>query len=147
MSYILGSIVVLMAAYIASIQGEIKHYKTRIKSLNSRIGELLRENLRGQEDNEKLSQEIENLNKQIRIGEGIRTEMRTKSNELSAIINILSLQETPDDKLNRWDQLVADCKKPFTKTKQPINCGGKFTRESIIAIGNLIDMVKEFTGR
>jgi predicted RNase H-like nuclease (RuvC/YqgF family) len=147
MSYILGSIVVLMAAYIASIQGEIKHYKTRIKSLNSRIGELLRENLRGQEDNEKLSQEIENLNKQIRIGEGIRTEMRTKSNELSAIINILSLQEIPDDKLNRWDQLVADCKKPFTKTKQPINCGGKFTRESIIAIGNLIDMVKEFTGR
>ncbi len=147
MSYLLGTIVVLMAAYIASIQGEIKHYKTRIKSLNSRIGELLRENLRAQEVIENHLQEVENLKKRIGIGEALRTEMKAKSNELSAIINILSLAEIPDEKLNRWDQLVADCKKPFTKTKQPINCGGKFTRESIIAIGDLIDKVKEFSGR
>lgn len=61
MSYILGAFVVIMAAYIASLQGEITHYKARIKSLNQRNGELLRANLQGQEYLEKYLHELNNM--------------------------------------------------------------------------------------
>ena len=131
MSYILGSIVVLMAAYIASIQGEIKHYKTRIKSLNSRIGELLRENLRAQEDNEKNSLEVNGLIQE-------RNLYRELLDELSEKLNAVLL---PHAKLVRWGELVHSCKKPFERKKVPINVGGKFTRSVIIAVDDIVNVV------
>ena len=131
MSYILGSIIVLMAAYIASIQGEIKHYKTRIKSLNSRIGELLRENLRGQEDNEKLSQEVQDK----------IAEKKFYSDIADWLVGKLEAVPLSDEQLKRWGQLVTDCKKPFERKKVPINVGGKFTRSVIIAVDDIVNVV------
>lgn len=66
MSYILGAFVVIMAAYIASLQGEISHYKARIKSLNIRNGSLLRANLQCQEDLEKNLHELDNMKNDLR---------------------------------------------------------------------------------
>lgn len=131
MSYILGSIVVLMAAYIASIQGEIKHYKTRIKSLNSRIGELLRENLWAHDANEKMSEEVQ----------GVTEERKFYKDLLDELIEKLEAVPLSDEQLKRWGQLVCDCKKPFERKKVPINVGGKFTRSVIIAVDDIVNVV------
>lgn len=131
MSYLLGAIVVLMAAYIASIQGEITHYKTRIKSLNSRIGELLRENLREQEVVENHS--LEN--------QRIIAERKFYKDLLDELIEKLEAVPLSDEQLNRWGHLVADCKKPFERKKVPINVGGKFTRSVIIAVDDIVNVV------
>lgn len=49
------------------------------------------------------------------------------------------------NELNRWVQLVEDCKKPFIKRKQPINVGGRSTRSMIIAIHNIVKLVIEIS--
>lgn len=131
MSYILGSIVVLMAAYIASIQGKIKHYKTRIKSLNSRIGELLRENLWAHDANKKMSEEVQ----------GVTEERKFYKDLLDELIEKLEAVPLSDEQLKRWGQLVSDCKKPFERKKVPINVGGKFTRSVIIAVDDIVNVV------
>lgn len=131
MSYILGSIVVLMAAYIASIQGEIKHYKTRIKSLNQRIGALLRENLHAQDIIDKHLQEVQWITEERKFYNGLLDELFEK-------LNAVSLS---DEKLKRWGQLVSDCKKPFERKKVPINVGGKFIRTVIITVDDIINVV------
>lgn len=52
------------------------------------------------------------------------------------------LQTISTAQLKRWEQLVADCKKPFAGRKRPINVGGLFTRKTIIAIGEIIEAIK-----
>lgn len=146
MTYILiGVLIVIGAAIFFTIRNDKSKSKEIVKlqgnrdSLNHTI-DLLNDELellRGQ--NIILREERMQLKKKAEFWEATFREVDKDWKEST---DPLSLQTLSKEQLKRWEQLIDDCKKPINGRKRPINVGGKFTRSSIIAVGDIINSIK-----
>ncbi len=102
-------------AYIFTLRSEIQSQRSEINSKNGTIESYIRDLERLGEYAEKQADE----------------KIQGRISEMEMLVT--------EDQMKRWYQLVEDCKQPFTSRKKPINVGGKFTRTTIIAVGNIID--------